>query len=71
MNNMETFKGVRRMYHLYKGKLDGYMEVLEILLDGYDEELWDLDDLYNDTLDKLYKEFVKRMEELRLEDSTC
>lgn len=35
------------------------MEVLEILLDGYDEELWDLDDLYNDTLDKLYKEFVK------------
>lgn len=61
MNNMKNYKGIREMYQLYKGKLDGYMEVLEVLLNGYDEELWDLDDLYNDTVDKLYREFLKRI----------
>lgn len=68
MNNMETYKGVRKMYNLYKGKLDGYMEVLEVLLNDYDNELWDLDNLYNDTVDKLYREFLKRMDELENED---
>ena len=68
MNNMETYNGVRKMYQLYKGKLDGYMEVSGILFDGYDEELFDLDDLYNDTVYKLYREFLKRMDELETED---
>lgn len=71
MNNMETYKGVRKMYRLYKGKLDGHMEVFEVLLNGYDEELWDLYDLYNDTVDKLYREFLNRMDELDKEDPTC
>lgn len=71
MNSMETYKGVRKMYNQYKGKLDGHMEVLEVLLDGFDEELWYLDDLYNDTVDKLYKGFLKRMDELEMEDLPC
>lgn len=71
MNNMRTYNGVRKMYQLYKGKLDGHMEVLEVLLDGYDKELWDLDGLYDDTVDKLYREFLKRMDELEKEDPSC
>jgi hypothetical protein len=71
MNNMATYMGVRKMYNLYKGKLDGHMEVLEVLLDGHDDELFDLDDLYNDTVDKLYREFLKRMDELEKEDLSC
>lgn len=71
MKNMKNYNALEKMYQLYKGKIDGHMEVLEVLLDGYDEELWDLDNLYNDTVDNLYREFLKRMDELEKEDLSC